>query len=252
MYKIPDKTVFMGKKIISLPSCESTNSLMISMAQADKLEEGSIIITENQTSGRGQAGNRWVTEAGTNLTFSALLKPVFLEPSNQFYLNMAVGLAMHDAVTDFVLTKTEVKWPNDVMVDGKKVCGILIENQIHGQQFTQAVIGIGLNVNQKNFEWPQASSLCLCAGRYFSKAEVLEKVLMQLENRYHQLKKKDFNGLQHDYHAALYWKDEAHEFMQDGKIFSGTITGIDEVGRLQLRMAEGIRKFNFKEITFVL
>ena len=256
MYKIPDKTVFMGKKIISLPACESTNSLMISMAQGSRLDEGTIIVTENQTVGRGQAGNQWISEPGANLTFSVLLKPGFLEPNQQFYLNMAVGLGICDAVSEIILThkddlEVKLKWPNDVLVNGKKVCGILIENQVQGQQYAQAVAGIGLNVNQTNFEWPLASSLSLCAEADLDKGKLFDLLLTRLETRYEQLRIKSFKALKDDYYRILYWKDERHEFSSNGQTFTGTIKGIDEIGRLLVQDVERLQSFNFKEIKFL-
>ena len=251
MYKIPDKTVFMGKKIISLPLCESTNSSLINLAQNDRLEEGVILITENQTKGRGQAGNRWVSEPGANLTFSVLLRPTFVEPTSQFFLNIVVGLGICDAVKEFINQKVQVKWPNDVLTDGKKICGILIENQVQGQQLLQTVVGIGINVNQKNFEWPQASSLSVCAGMDLDRTKVLETILIKIEGRYEQLRSKGYQKLKKDYYSVLYWKDEPHEFSSGEKIFSGTIQGIDEAGRLLVLVSGKTVNFNFKEINFL-
>ena len=241
----------MGKKIISLPVCESTNSLMMAMSSSNKLEEGCVIICESQTKGRGQAGSVWVAEEGSNLTFSVFLKPEFLEPVVQFNLNMAVGLAVADVIEMASIHRVKVKWPNDVMVNEKKVCGILIENQIQGQQFTQSIVGIGLNVNQKEFEWPKATSLCLEANQYFNRNEIFEWILEKLEMRYNQLKTKQFMLLRQDYYRSLFWMEEKHEFMSDGKIFSGTIKGVDEFGRLQISTENRLKGFNFKEVSFI-
>jgi len=251
MYKIPANTVFMGKKIISMPVCESTNSLMLSMVQSGWLEEGTVIIAESQSGGRGQAGNRWISEPGLNLTFSVLLRPGFLEPVQQFYLNIAAGLAVHDTILEVIGHEVNIKWPNDIMIQGEKVCGILIENQLQGQQFSQTVVGIGLNVNQKKFEWTNATSLSLYSGVDFEKAIVLDTVLVKLENRYEQLRSKSFKRLKDDYYSVLFWKDEEHEFKAEEKIFSGIIQGIDEVGRLQVMVDGKISVYNFKEISFL-
>ena len=260
MYKIPDKTVFIGKKIISLPICESTNSLMISMAQSQRMEEGTVIITENQTSGRGQSGNQWVVDAGANLTFSVFLKPSFIEPSQQFWLSMAVGLAICDSISEVLNGQSpenvgwsvKQKWPNDILINAKKVCGILIENQIQGNQLAQSVVGIGINVNQKYFEWNTASSLSLFLGYDLNNAEVFESVLVKLEARYEQLRRGDFQKLKDDYYAVLFWKGEEHQFQDGKKIFTGIVEGIDEAGRLLVKLSSGIERFNFKEIKFLL
>lgn len=241
----------MGKKIISLPACESTNSVLASLADANRLEEGSVVITENQTKGRGQAGNQWLTEPEANLTFSVLLKPVFLEPSRQFFLNMVVGLAVCDAIKSVAGLPALVKWPNDILVNNKKVCGILIENQLHGQEFVQAIVGIGLNVNQQKFAWDGAASLRNLSAREFDKSVVLDVLLQCLEARYNQLKKSAMELLRQHYHDLLYRRAEQHFFESGGKEFSGTITGVDEIGRLCIDTDRGERKFNFKEVSFI-
>jgi BirA family transcriptional regulator, biotin operon repressor / biotin---[acetyl-CoA-carboxylase] ligase len=241
----------MGKKIISLPSCESTNTVLASLADTNRLEEGSVVITENQTKGRGQAGNQWLTEAGANLTFSVLLKPVFLEPGRQFFLNMVVGLAVCDTIKSVAGLPALVKWPNDVLVNDKKVCGILIENQLHGQQFVQAVVGIGLNVNQEKFVFDGAASLKNLSNRNFDKSIVLNVLLESLEERYRQLKKGALELLTAQYHEQLYRRAEQHAFESDGKEFLGIITGVDDIGRLCIDTDKGERKFNFKEVRFI-
>jgi BirA family transcriptional regulator, biotin operon repressor / biotin---[acetyl-CoA-carboxylase] ligase len=253
MYKIPRKTVFIGKRIISLSSCESTNSLLISMAQTDRLDEGTVLVAEEQTAGRGQAGNRWVAERGANLTFSVLLRPNFIDASQQFYLNMAVGLAVRNAILDThgAQWRVDVKWPNDVMVAGKKVSGILIENQVQGQRLSQSVVGIGLNVNQKSFEWPEASSLSLMLGRDFDKAKVFEDLMTALDERYLRLRQRDFQKLKADYISVLFWRGEEHEFESQGKSFLGVIEGVDEVGRLLVQAGGGTQRFDFKAIKFL-
>jgi BirA family transcriptional regulator, biotin operon repressor / biotin---[acetyl-CoA-carboxylase] ligase len=250
MYKIPQGTVLMGKKIISLPTCESTNAVLA--MQASRLEAGTVLITENQTHGRGQAGNTWLTEPGANLTFSVLLKPTFLAPVQQFYLNMVVGLAVADAIQFVCGLKPAVKWPNDVMLGNQKTCGILIENQIQGNTLGQAVVGIGLNVNQKEFEWPYATSLCLQAGQFFNRAEVLEKVLEALDARYQDLQAGNAASLSRNYHDKLYRRGAEHEFEANGETFIGSIEGVDDIGRLRIRTHKGWRVFNFKEVSFLI
>jgi BirA family biotin operon repressor/biotin-[acetyl-CoA-carboxylase] ligase len=241
----------MGKKIISLPACESTNTVLASLAETNRLDEGSVVITENQTKGRGQAGNQWKTEPGANLTLSILLKPVFLEPGRQFFLNMVVGLAVCDAIKTVAGLPALVKWPNDVFIHDQKVCGILIENQLHGQQFVQAVVGIGLNVNQEKFAWTGAASLKILTGQIFNKSDVLSALLERLEFRYNQLKGGEGRLLTEQYHDLLYRRAEQHLFEENGREFSGVITGVDEIGRLCIDTDKGQRKFNFKEVGFI-
>lgn len=241
----------MGKKIITLPACDSTNTVLASLVETNGLDEGSVVITENQTKGRGQAGNQWMTEPGANLTLSILLKPIFLEPGRQFFLNMVVGLAVCDAIKAVAGLPALLKWPNDVLIHDQKVCGILIENQLHGQQFVQAVVGIGLNVNQEKFAWAGATSLKALAGHGFDKSDTLTVLMEQLELRYNQLRRGEGRLLTEQYHEFLYRRAEQHLFEENGKEFSGVITGVDEIGRLCIDTDKGQRKFNFKEVSFI-
>lgn len=250
MYKIPAKTVLIGKKILFVPECDSTNSLLVSMSQNKVLDEGTIVITDNQTKGRGQAGNQWTAAPGVNLTFSVLLKPTFLEPANQFFLNIAVGLAMCHAISDSVDKKVWLKWPNDVMVSDKKICGILIENQVQGAILSQSVVGIGVNINQTSFEWPQATSLRILSGKEVNKSKILEIILIRLEAYYNLLMKRKFSTLRDEYYPVMYWKDEQHQFEVRGKVITGFVRGVDAVGRLLVESDEKVTGYNFKEIKF--
>ncbi|HRH78731.1 MAG TPA: biotin--[acetyl-CoA-carboxylase] ligase, partial [Cellvibrionaceae bacterium] len=178
-------------------------------------------------------------------------KPTFLEPSRQFFLNIVAGLAVADGITLVAGLNPMVKWPNDVLIADKKVCGILIENQIQGQKLGQSVVGIGLNVNQMNFEWPYATSMCLSAGRYFNRAEVFERVLERLDARFNDLQIGNVAMLSQDYLNKLYWKGAEHEFEAQGENFFGVIQGVDEIGRLRIDTKNGVRYFNFKEVRFI-
>ena len=129
MYKIPAKTLFMGQKLIYVPECHSTNSSLSDLINHADLPEGLVLITDNQTKGRGQRGNNWDSLPGENLTFSILLKPKFLATRDQFQLNMAIAIGIADGVRQLMSQQVSLKWPNDIMIDGKKVGGILIENQ---------------------------------------------------------------------------------------------------------------------------
>jgi BirA family biotin operon repressor/biotin-[acetyl-CoA-carboxylase] ligase len=119
--------------------------------------EGTVVITDNQYSGRGQRGNLWISEPGKNLTFSVLLKPN-VRPDQQFVLTQVVALA----VADYITTKTnavKIKWPNDILVSDKKICGILIESSLSGAVVQFVIAGAGLNINQTVFQNPRATSL---------------------------------------------------------------------------------------------
>lgn len=210
-----------------------------------QVAEGAVIITDNQTGGRGQRGNTWESEAGKNLTFSIILKPTFLHPKDQFKLNMAVSLGLYDFLTSQV-KDVKIKWPNDMMLDSKKTCGMLIENQISGQQIQSSIVGIGLNVNQENFLMSTATSMAVKKGHAFELNEGLAELLQWIEARYLQLRAKI--ELKEEYVAALYGAGEKRSFKSGDEVFEGVITGIDSVGLLEVNVAEGKRYFDLKQV----
>lgn len=252
MYKIPATTVFLGKNLIFMPECHSTSDQLLHLCQEKPLLEGSLVITGHQTAGRGQRGNSWEAQPGKNLTFSFLLKPDFLPVTKQFYLTMVVSLGIRDFLTDKTGVKVQIKWPNDILIDQRKICGILIENQIVGQQLSTSVVGVGLNVNQQYFETPSATSMVLVTGMQFDLPLILEDLLGCIEYRYLQLRREAHHELRSDYLNALYLRDEQHLFHAGDSSFYGTIRGVDEIGRLNIDI-EGkpmMQAFSVKEIRY--
>lgn len=250
MYKIPAITLFMGKNLKFVPECPSTNDLMQLICQKEQLSEGSLVITSNQIAGRGQRGNSWNTEPGRNLTFSLFLKPVFLPIQRQFFLNIFVSLGISDFLTKETGKKVQIKWPNDILLDEKKVSGVLIENQIVGHMLAASVVGIGLNVNQQFFSIPTATSILIATGTEFDLQSSLESLLHCLERRYLQLMQGRFNDLRIEYLDKLFRINEMHSFSGAQGTFSGTIMGIDDVGRLQININGNEQSFDIKEIKF--
>ena len=159
MHKIFTNTLFIGKKVIYLPSCHSTNSIASELVIKGDAISGQIVITDFQSSGRGQRGNEWESEEGENLLFSIIVNAEFLDPSECFMLNIVTSLALIDTLDEYVNSNIKVKWPNDIYYDQRKICGMLIENYIKSNSIKFSVIGIGLNVNQKSFSNPTAVSL---------------------------------------------------------------------------------------------
>lgn len=249
MYKIPANTLFIGKQLVFVPECHSTNSLALEMGSG--APEGTVVITPNQTAGRGQRGSRWEAESGMNLTFSVILKPTFLRVEDQFLLNMVVSLAVRDFLVEKTHQPVHIKWPNDVLVHGRKISGILIENQLQGGRFSVSVAGIGFNLNQEKFESPNATSLVAVTGRTEAPEQTLHQLLGHVENRYLQLRNRAAAELRTRYLDALYWRHERHRFRSSGGEFEGVIKGIDPVGRLDVE-CDGTRAyFDIKEIQFI-
>ena len=138
-------------KLIKINATNSTSSFLKELAQNSSLSEVTIAVANNQTSGRGQMNNSWISEPYKNLTFSLFtpLKKIRIE--HQIYLNFAVSLAIYDTLCTCEVPNLYIKWPNDIMSDNKKICGILIENTFSHSLIKNTIIGIGLNVNQEKF-----------------------------------------------------------------------------------------------------
>lgn len=250
MHKIFANTLFIGKHIVSLPSCHSTNDLMAQMSAKKQLHEGAIIITKHQTKGKGQRGNQWDSPEGKNLTFSVFLKPNFLQAAQQFELNRMVSLALLDVVKNLSSeAKVFVKWPNDLILNKRKVAGILIENSINQSGISESIIGIGLNVNQTDELLPTASSL----AKQFDKKIKLEKVLLdivqRLEHYYLILRSGDFRFIHELYESKLYLKDKVAYFEDSIGKFNGIIRRVHPDGVLEIEDESGIhKKYQFKEV----
>ncbi len=251
MYKILANTLFLGKNVVFVPECHSTNTLLMELAQKTQQPEGTVVITKAQTKGRGQRGNGWEAEPGKNLTFSILLRPQFLTVNAQFNLTIAVSLGLIDFLKSRLSSQPLIKWPNDLLANGRKICGILIENTLAGDSIQQSVVGIGLNVNQQHFTIATATSLSLETGNEYDLSKELGDLVSCMESRYLQLRTGKVNELRQDYLNNLYWLNQEQHFVSHGRSFKGTIEGIDELGKLVVLEDGQKNYFGIKEISFV-
>jgi len=251
LYKISDGTEFVGKTLIFLPKCHSTNDIAADLCSKGIIPPGAVVITDQQNAGRGQRGKTWESASGKNLTFSLVLKPDFLKADESFYLNIAVSLALTDILRE-MSDSFSIKWPNDLYYRDKKVGGILIENNIFAGGITSSVIGIGLNVNQVLFSGlPDAISLRQIFSRSFNLDEIFQQVLQSLENRWLTLSQFQLEALKYGYLERLYGYRQILKFKVGSQITDGRVEGIDSVGRLVVQMAGEEKKFNFQEIIFL-
>ena len=255
MYNIQPNTLFTGKLIKYLPSCHSTNDIAVQMIQSENMVfEGTVIITDNQTAGRGQRGNTWEASTGENLTFSLILKPNFLKASDQFQLNVAISMGVFDFLNEFVDENLKVKWSNDIYFGDKKMGGILIENSLQGYQIGHSIIGIGLNINQTEFANARATSLKKITQNplKYDLSELLKRLLENIEINYLKIKNNNYESLKIRYLENLYRFKEYHYFRKNGQPFLGQIIGIDETGKLGIETEENVIYFDFKEVEFVI
>lgn len=250
MYKIPAKTLFTGQKLIYVPECHSTNSSLGELAEKADLPEGTVLITDYQTRGRGQRGNTWESGKGENLTFSILLRPRFLAVRDQFQLSMAVALGIAEAVAEMVSGGIALKWPNDILFKGKKVGGILIENQSQGAQLSVSIVGIGINVNAHTLPHPGATALIQAVGHASDLNDVFQLIVSAIEARYLQLRSGGRAIIEQEYLQRLYGLGVPQEFEAGGAPFTGTIIGVDDSGRIRIQVGQEERRFALKEVKF--
>jgi len=252
LYKIFANTLFTGQRLVFVPECHSTNSLASELASQSILSEGAVVITSNQTAGRGQRGNVWETTEGMNLTFSVLLKPGFLPVKSQFYITIVTSMAIVDFLKEQSVTSTKIKWPNDILVGQKKICGILIENAVQRDSIQQSIVGIGVNINQKEFAVQTATSLSLVAKTDFDLNQMLNLLLEKFERRYLQLRSGKLTELKKEYLDNLFGFRSLGSFISDGRRFEGTIDDVGENGELILLVDSKSERYFLKEIAFVI
>ncbi len=251
MHKILANTIFLGKDVRYMTECHSTNDLAVALLESGEAIEGLVVVTDKQTKGKGQRGNRWYSEPGKNLTFSLVLMPVFLDATEQFELNMAVSMGVIEAISSYV-KGVRIKWPNDfVHSEFGKLGGMLIENQVSNRGIDASVVGLGINVNQKEFPFPNATSLAHVAGAPIDKEEFFKVLIKGIENYYVFLKKGQRKSIRSSYLENLYLKDEWANF-DDGHAFKGKIRGVTPEGRLMIEKQDGTEKsYSYKEVKFM-
>ncbi len=240
--------------IIKLDAIDSTNRYVRKLTNEEVVKDYTTVVTKYQTNGRGQMGTIWNSENSKNLTFSVFKDVSKLRIEYPFYISIATSLALIKSLQSFSIPKLSVKWPNDILSEDKKICGILIENVIKQSHITASIIGIGLNVNQTEFKGlPKASSLKLLSGRTYHLDEVLDVVLKNLKYYFNILKSEDYSALKQEYETYLFRKNKPSTFKDaEGSVFSGFIKNVSVSGNLQVLLEdEIIKEYDLKDITLL-
>lgn len=240
-------------RIIRLQETSSTNNHLRSLVGKEPLPEGSVVVSDYQTAGRGQVGNRWESEKGKNLMFSVILYPEFLPANRQFLISQIAALSVKETL-DLYSNDITVKWPNDIYWQDRKICGMLIENDLTGHSLYCSVIGIGININQQRFmsNAPNPVSLTQITGKQYDPEEILNRFLKRLYERYLDLLLEKEDEIRHDYMTALYRRDGFHLYCDEQGHFEACIRDIEPTGHLILELPDGERRrYAFKEVSVI-
>lgn len=242
--------------LIHISETNSTNSYLQALCANDKIEELTTVVADYQTSGRGQRGNSWESAPSKNLLFSFVLFPEFLEARRQFLISQIVSLAIKEEL-DTYLTDVSIKWPNDIYWKEKKICGILIENDLMGRHIRQSIAGIGININQETFcsPAPNPVSIYQITGKQYDVFDILKNVMQRVCLYYHQLKENadTASSIASRYEKALFRKDGMHCYKDGNGKFMARIVCVEPEGRLILEdETHQKRGYMFKEVEYIL
>jgi len=240
--------------IIKLNATESTNDYLRFLYSKGNLQNRTVVVAKSQTKGRGQMGATWSSKSYNNLTFSIFAKGLNLKVEHKFYLSIATSLALLNSLKRQNLRQLHVKWPNDILADNKKIGGILIENILKGRQVAASIIGIGLNVNQQEFQdLPKAISLKNITGVTYDLDFLLSDILKQLDKYLKYITENQFTKLKTEYESSLFRRKKPSTFTdQKGQIFTGYIQGVSEDGKLKLLLEDNLLKsYDLKQVNLL-
>ena len=232
-------------KIIHIEETDSTNRWM----WENGAQDDAVVVAEFQTAGKGCGTNSWESERGQNLLFSVLIHPKKLQAKNQFIITQLISVALCKTLDACFIEKTSIKWPNDIYVGDRKICGVLIENRLNGRMIKDCIIGIGLNVNQTEFksDAPNPVSIKQLTGKDTDREELLMNFLNQIN------KCCESKTCIADYKTRLYRREGMHLFKTKNTYFKASIVDVKDDGRIMLQDEEGIAHlFAFKEVQFVI
>lgn len=242
-----------GQDLRGFEEVDSTNIHAGTWAQ-NGASEGSVVVTEHQTAGRGRHGRTWSADKGQNLLFSVVLRPA-LAADRLGLITVAASVAVAETIDHFVAPhRSSIKWPNDVLLEGRKTCGMLLETSMAGTQTEAVVLGVGLNVNQTHFPESledSATSLRLTTGRPVPRPPLLARLLETLEARYDTVQAEGVDAIRGAFHERLTMlhAPTTLRFAGSDKTITGTVQGITEAGALRLETDQGVQTVNAGEVT---
>ena len=245
--------------MIHLNETDSTNRYLQQLCQEagnNKVEEFTTVCADYQTAGKGQRGNSWEAAKGANLLFSFVCYPTFVPIRQQFVLSQLISLGIKETLDEYC-SDISIKWPNDIYWKEKKICGILIENDLQGNSIGRCISGIGLNINQEVFlsDAPNPISLKQITGKHYQRETITEKVMQRIEQSYQKLKEDSAyaSELATRYAASLFRREGLHCYQDKDGLFNARLVRVEADGRFVLMdEANQERSYLFKEVHYVL
>jgi len=237
-------------KLIKLDAIDSTNEFLKGLSSNQTIENFTVVTAETQTKGKGQMGAVWVSEPGKNLIMSVLVKGFLFDNNRIFDINIVTAVSVIQALEHYNIPELSIKWPNDIMSYNKKIGGILIENSIKSNGEIVSIIGLGLNVNQMDFEHlPKASSLAAICKTIFDKEDLLFKIVEKLEENIQFWNQKK-QALWEAFTNKLFKKGIPMPFADaNQQNFMGIIQGVNSIGKIQILLEDdSVSEFDIKEV----
>ncbi len=224
---------------IELQSVDSTNKYAMELIHAGMAQHGMSVFAYDQTSGRGQRGNKWSSEKGANIALSIIINPFPIILAEQFKLSVSAAVSVHEFFSRFAGDETKLKWPNDIYWRDRKAGGMLIENSVQSKEsgagsWQWAIIGIGININQTTFspDLPNPVSLKQITGKNFIPVDLAKEISAGFLKNFKKFTEEDFESLFLKYQSLLYKKDEIVKLKKGSRVFEARIKGVDKTGEL--------------------
>ena len=240
--KVKPNTRIIGQNIIYFNQIDSSNAIALELMKQNLAGDGTVILAEFQGKGRGQGNKHWISDAFENLLFSVVLLPVTKSDPDPFILNKAIALSIYETIQALLPdASVKIKWPNDILINTRKVCGILLENNYSARKLNWCIAGVGINVNQ-DFDSEaglNATSLKRWQGSEVPRETLLQTLLERMDKHYLDLLSGKQSGIQKAIDEALFGYDVSGEFTQEGHTFHAILRGCDGDGRLLLETEDG-------------
>ncbi|MGB2866839.1 MAG: biotin--[acetyl-CoA-carboxylase] ligase [Bacteroidota bacterium] len=244
------KTKTLGGKLFVFETIDSTNTCAKTLTQAGA-DEGAVVIADFQTNGRGRQGRPWVSLAGTGLLFSVILRPI-LPKEKAGFLAFFAAVSIARAVEAATKLTAECKWPNDVLLGGKKCCGLLLENSVQNDRVESSILGIGLNVNQQAFEGElagRATSLRIETGKEFDRIRLFRELLMELDSTYWKIKEGQFDWVLEEWNSRCLMFGRPVSLSHANQTVSGIAVELSADGGLVLETSRGRATYYAGDVT---